>query len=310
MASFFRFSFPYREDSPQRYDELVASYYKFTLRDDGAGALVVGWLLPSTVERMKWTSHFEIDHEQKTVSPITNNESQMSINQILADQLNQAREDGTFKVLKGWRDELYPILREKKGLCMERSGTALFGVVTLGVHMTAYTRINDELMIWVPRRARSKQTYSGMLDNTVAGGISEGEPVLTALLRESEEEASLPNELVRERAVACGTVSYLHFRDEKAGGETGLLQPEVQYVYDLELPQDVIPKPCDTEVEEFYLWRLEQVLKALREEEFKPNCALVIVDFFVRHGLLTPGTDSGYAELVPRLHRRLPFPVS
>ena len=49
----------------------------------------------------------------------------------------------------------------------------LLGVVTYGVHMTGFVR--DErstygMKIWVPRRAKSKQTYGGMLDNTVAGG--------------------------------------------------------------------------------------------------------------------------------------------
>ena len=289
----------------------MASYYKFTItRDEGVGTLVVGWLLPSTVARMKWTSHFQIDHEKRTVSPVTNTESQISVNQILASQLDQARKEASFQVLKGWRDELYPVLRGKEGLCMERAGSALFGIVTLGVHLTAYTRVNDELLIWVPRRAYSKETYGGMLDNTVAGGISDGEDVFTALIRESKEEASLPSELVRERAVACGTVSYFLVRDGKAGGETGLLQPEVQYVYDLELPQDVEPKPCDSEVEEFYLWGGKEVLRAMQDGKFKPNCALVLVDFFVRHGLLTCGNDPDYAEIIPRMHRKLPFPVS
>ena len=229
---------------------------------------------------------------------------------MLAELLAHARREGTFEVLKGWRDELYPVMHGEQGLRMERSGSALFGIVTLGVHLTAYTRVDGELKIWVPRRARSKQTYGGMLDNTVAGGISEGESVFTALLRECEEEASLSSEFVRQRVVASGTVSYMHVRDARAGGETGLLQPEVQYVYDLELPADVIPRPCDTEVEEFYFWEWKRVLKAMQDEEFKPNCALVLVDFFVRHGLLTLEDDAQYTELVPRMHRKLPFPVS
>ena len=261
---------------------------------------------------MKWSAAFEIDLERKTVTLTTTNNtaSHETANRALAELLAQARRESTFEVLKGWRDELYPILRGEQGLCMERSGSALFGIVTLGVHLTAYTRIDGELKIWVPRRARSKQTYGGMLDNTVAGGISEGESVYAALLRECEEEASLPNELVRQRVVACGTVSYFHVRDARAGGETGLLQPEVQYVYDLELPEDVVPRPCDTEVEEFYCWEWKRVLRAMQEGEFKPNCALVLVDFFVRHGLLTLEDAIHYTELVPRMHRKLPFPVS
>jgi len=53
---------------------------------------------------------------------------------------------------------------------MERSATPLFGVVTYGVHMTAYVPGPDGVrpeLLWIPRRSDSKTTYPGMLDNTV-----------------------------------------------------------------------------------------------------------------------------------------------
>jgi len=129
------------------------------------------------------------------------------------------------------------------------------------------------------------------------------------MVREANEEASLPETLVRERTKAVGAVTYFHIRDERAGGETNLLQPEIQYVYDLELPEDVVPKPSDDEVEEFYLWDVGKVKEALRDGEFKPNCACVLLDFFVRHGILTQGNERDYLEIVGRLHRRMEFPV-
>jgi 8-oxo-dGTP pyrophosphatase MutT (NUDIX family) len=66
--------------------------------------------------------------------------------------------------------------------------------------MTAYVRAKEGVKFWVPRRARNKQTYGGMLDNTVAGGISTGEVPFECLVREASEEASLPEDLVREGA--------------------------------------------------------------------------------------------------------------
>ena len=175
--------------------------------------------------------------------------------------------------------------------------------------MTAYVKDQDGLKIWVPRRARDKQTYGGMLDNTVAGGISTGEEPLECLIREATEEASFPERLVREHAKACGTVTYFHIRNEKAGGETGLLQPECQHVYDLEVDADTVPKPGDNEVEGFMLWTIEKLQGALAEGQFKPNCALVLLDFFVRHGILTAENEKDYVEIVSRLHRKLPFPT-
>ena len=65
---------------------------------------------------------------------------------------------------KMWRDELYPIYyhpfvpnMEQLAFSMERAATPLFGVVTYGVHLTVYT---SDYRIWVPRRAKTKQTLS------------------------------------------------------------------------------------------------------------------------------------------------------
>ena len=67
----------------------------------------------------------------------------------------------------------------------------------------------------------------------------------------------------------------------------------------------------DGEVERMLkAWKsVEEVKQALRDGDFKPNCALVLLDFFVRHGILT-AEDEGYIEIVARLHRRLEFPTA
>lgn len=95
-----------------------------------------------------------------------------------------------------------------------------------------------------------------------------------------------------------------------AGGETGLLQPEAQFVYDSELREGegVVPAPRGGEAEGFELMGTEEVREALRRGNFKPNTALVMPDFFVRHGVLTPENEPDYVQTVARLHRRLPFP--
>lgn len=163
--------------------------------------------------------------------------------------------------------------------------------------------------MWIPRRSYKKQTYGGLLDNTVAGGIASGESPFESMVREADEEASLPETLVRANAKDVGMVTYIYVRESRAGGENGLVQPEVQYVYDLELPKDVIPQPKDGEVEEFYLWTVEKVQGALKNWEFKPNCALCVLDFFVRHGVLTGENESDLEEIKRRCHREMLFPT-
>lgn len=144
------------------------------------------------------------------------------------------------------------------------------------MHLTAYVERPTGIHIWVPRRAKTKSTYGGMLDNTVAGGISSGMSVLDTVIKESMEEASIPEEIARQ-AKPVGCVSYFYIRSSKAGGEAGLFQPEVEYVYDLKLGEETVPVPLDGEVEEFYLWDVEKVKEELALGNFKPNCGVVLI---------------------------------
>ena len=54
-------------------------------------------------------------------------------------------------------------------------------------------------------------------------------------------------------------MSYFYVREASAGGEEGLLQPEVQYIYDLAVGDDIILKPNDDEVEVFSLMPVHEV---------------------------------------------------
>lgn len=76
------------------------------------------------------------------------------------------RENKTFEMLSGWRNELYPVYGPGNELLfsIERSASQLFGIVTYGVHMTAYVKdgsASHGLKLWIPRRSKTKQTYPG-----------------------------------------------------------------------------------------------------------------------------------------------------
>ncbi|KAL6709991.1 hypothetical protein ACN47E_009782 [Coniothyrium glycines] len=299
--------FPYPETDTEQYLARINTYYQ--LRVAGHN-YALGYMLPSVAEVFRGIPSWEIDDDTRILS-LTAGTNVEERSKAVETTLLALRETGHFKVLDKWRGELYAVYGTGKELLfnVERSASPLFGVVSYGVHLTAYTRKDGQIKIWTPRRARTKQTYGGMLDNAVAGGIASGESPFESLVRECAEEASLAEDLVRSRVQACGTVTYWYVRDERAGGETNLMQPECQYIYDIELPEDVVPKPGDDEVEEFYLWSVDEVQEAMRKGEFKPNCALVVLDFLVRHGILTTENERDYIEIVSRLHRRLEFPT-
>lgn len=304
-------NFPYYQTDPKLYFAHVNTYYALYVKDHPNTEL--GYLLPSVTEVFRGLPDWRIDDEERSLILVTGR-TEAERTQVVQATIRAMHATGYFKVLSKWRNELQPVYGPQGEVLfsMERAASALFGITTYGCHMTAYVQGNEDkeqqTRIWVPRRAANKQTYGGMLDNTVAGGIATGETPFESLVRESAEEASLPEELVRKKAKAVGTVTYFHIRDQRAGGETRLVQPECQYVYDLELPEDVEPKPSDDEVESFELKTVEEVKESMRNGEFKPNCALVLLDFFIRHGILTMETDENYIEIVSRLHRRLEFP--
>ncbi|KAJ5086491.1 hypothetical protein NUU61_007798 [Penicillium alfredii] len=304
-------SFPYYEDDRAAYTANLNNYHAF--RVSGYDA-TLGYILNAVVERFPWPQNcWAVDSAARTVTLLAPKDaSPAHRSKLVAQSVAEAVRHSHFEVLKGWRNEMYPVFGPRGEFLfeIERAASPLFGIVSYGAHLTGYVEDLAGIKIWVPRRAKNKQTYPGMLDNTVAGGMCTGEAPFECIVREAMEEASLPEPVVRAATVSRGCVTYVHVRDVRAGGETGLLQPEVEYVYDLKLDPAVVPKPGDNEVEAFQLLSIPEVQQALSNGEFKPNCAIIMIDFFIRHGLLTPENEPDYLEIVARLHRRMEHPTA
>jgi 8-oxo-dGTP pyrophosphatase MutT (NUDIX family) len=289
---------------------------------DEQGPFPIGYVPLSVLKALENTPEsirgpMDIDHEARTIwlfqEPATEEERTKLVSRLTA----YWRENQTFRILKGWRNELWPVYGRNGELLfsIERVAMGLFGNARFGVHMTAFIRCNDgkskyDYRIWVPKRAADKSTYPGMLDNTVAGGLMTNEDPFECVIREADEEASLPEGFMRSNAKETGTITYIYITDEGAGGEPGWIYPECQWVYDLELPADgsVTPCPKDGEVDFFRLETVEEIQEQLAQGLWKPNCAMIILDFFVRHGILTPENEPHFDELRARSHRFIPFP--
>ncbi len=209
--------------------------------------------------------------------------------------LRSLKSEGWFR---GWRDEAYPVGPSfgTRLLQMERAAVPAFGVRAYGIHVNGFVGAGADLRLWVGRRSRRKPTYPGQLDHLVAGGQPADLGLEENLLKECAEEASLTPDIVR-RARPVGIVSYLLENEEG-------LRNDVLFNYDLELPPDFAPVNADGEIEEFFLWPIERVVRELSETaNFKFNVAFVIIDFLIRHGFIGP-EDPDYLELVRRLRRR------
>ena len=180
---------------------------------------------------------------------------------------------------------------------LDRGAVPFFGTRAYGVHLNGYLRQGETLYLWVGRRSPDKQIAPNKLDNLVAGGIGNDYGVGDTLLKEGEEEASIPRSLM-SRAISAGAVSY---RMETRLG----IRDDVLFVYDLEMPADFVPENRDGEIVHFEVMPVSAVLERIRTtSDFKFNVNLVILDFALRHGLLSPD-DPEYLDVATGLHRPL-----
>ncbi|XP_028439681.1 thiamine pyrophosphokinase 2 isoform X2 [Perca flavescens] len=214
--------------------------------------------------------------------------------------LQTMRQEGCLTCLKGWRDE-YSVMSKFSDpplMWMERAATSLFGVKRYGVHINGYTVSEaGEVSMWLARRSPTKQTYPGLLDNVAAGGLAAGVGIKHTLVKECQEEACIPA-AIAEKAHPVTTVSYTYEEEDGVFAES-------QFVFDLELPRDFKPRVGDGEVQEFYLLPIDKVKELLATDDFKPNCAMVVLDFLIRHSFIEPDAEPCYQEFVAGLHQTL-----
>lgn len=197
-------------------------------------------------------------------------------------------------VIRGWRDEPYAVAAAPDGpalFLMERAAIPKFGIWASGVHVNGYVREADDLLMWIGRRSPDKYTAPNKLDQIVAGGRPAHLTVRETVLKEGEEEANIDPALAA-RAVPVGAITYWTERREG-------LRRDVLYVYDLELPRDFVPVNHDGEIAEFWRWPIRRVVETVRDtDDFKFNCALVVIDFLIRHGVVAPDDEPDYLTLV------------
>ncbi|RSL46204.1 hypothetical protein CEP53_010419 [Fusarium sp. AF-6] len=211
----------------------------------------------------------------------------------------------------------------------------LFGVVTVGVHLNVYTvkqvdgRENVD-RIWVSHRAKGVNvSYSGMLDQVVAGGMDPTDrvsgvlsPCIT-LKREAREEAGLHIDLGTRKVFMSeedGTtrlvgsveqapaITFYDCKDRNAGlMNEGHLEPGVRFVYDLKVDASFQPHAEERGIERFEALSVDEVKQSLHSLRWKPNCGLVMVDFMVRKGLVSEADDARLGDIMTGLRRPLPF---
>lgn len=289
-------------------DKVRESLMPFVV-DDAA----LGMVTPTTAEIL---CNALSEQEEEAVFEITNKENEQfltlttaagtsseSRTEAVARVTNALREAG---VVAGWRDELYPVstgFYTAPTFLIERAAAPLLGSVEYGVHVNGCVRdpATGVDKMWMARRSATKSKYPGMLDHIVAGGQPHGISLLENVVKECGEEAGIPEEMARANVMAAGAISYAYF--EPSAGPGGALTRAVMFNYDITLPAGYKPTPVDGEVDAFFTWSMAEVLGSLAQDfgdPLKPNCYLVVVDFLLRKGLLSPEAE-GYLDVLKEL---------
>lgn len=202
------------------------------------------------------------------------------------------------------RQEIYPVRSGWAGsdyFRLDRGLVPFFGVRAYGVHLNGYVSRQDDIYLWIGKRSADRKVEPNKLDNIVAGGQPAKLGLLENLIKECEEEAGMSSELVR-LAKPVGTVTYCF---ETASG----LKPDTLFCYDLRVPEDFTPQNQDGEIADFRLMHIEDALKLIRDgDSFKFNVSLVILDFAIRHGIISADSEPDYEAILTGLHA--PQPVS
>ncbi len=207
---------------------------------------------------------------------------------FVATGLFPASRGELYSVRNHWND--HPAFR------IDRALVPGFGLRAYGVHVNGFIQKRDGLHLWIGTRARSLLVEPGKRDNMVAGGQPAGLSLMENLIKECGEEAHLAPKLART-ARPTGVLSYSF---ESPQG----LKVDTLFCYDLAMPPAVKPKPSD-EIARYELMPLAKALKLVRTtQSFKFNVTLVILDFAIRHGVITPENEPHFEQIVAGLHER------
>ncbi|KAL3913428.1 MAG: hypothetical protein SGILL_006497 [Bacillariaceae sp.] len=229
---------------------------------------------------------------------------------------NELRNQG---VVTGWRDELFPVsdsFYNPPLFLIERAAVNSLGILEYGVHINGLLKadqqegyqpsstsssgvvMDPQPLMWMGRRSKDKSKFPGMLDHIVAGGQPAGLSLMENVIKECEEEAGIPAEITRPNVHANGVISYETYEPKREK-----ISRVVLFNYDLYLPKEFTPKPVDGEVEEFFLWSIDQIKESMDPDfpdPIKPNCYIVIIEYLLRQGYISPETP-GYLDIVREL---------
>lgn len=249
-------------------------YLDFMIADE-----VMGLTDPDFAQHLlRWPDVFHVAGQQLILNPVL--DTFESRTDTVADIMQQLHHEG---VIDTWVDEPYSVSHfydDQPKMIVERAAASYLGIRNYGIHINGLVKTESGICIWVAIRAKDKPFWPGKLDQMVAGGQAFGIGLMENVIKESAEEAGIPESL-SSKAQARGDI---HYCTRSSRG----IRIDTLFNYDLWLPEDFTPENTDGEVDGFMLMPLEEMAKIIdTTDKFKSNCNLVNIDLLIRSGLIT-----------------------
>ena len=209
------------------------------------------------------------------------------------------------------RKELnYPSNEGRLIATIDRNLAPFFGIDSVGVHLLCFVKggkpINKDgntctpnVSLWMAQRSAAKSSFPNKWDPTVAGGQPNELSLFENLMKEAYEEAGIPSEMSRQ-ATSAGCLSQMTSR-----ADGSCMKYSKYFVWDLGVAKEFRPYPRDGEVQMFELWDTETLLHELKQgDRLRPAMRLVVADFLIRHGIITPDNEPQLAEIQAAMHQK------
>lgn len=255
----------------------------------------LGWVRHDVAHRLAaFPEAFRVSRTAVTLHPALTTPGARS--QALDEVADELHRDWGTPALRGERYRVVHRFNDQPVMSVDRGVVSLFGIRAFGVHVNGIVRRPDGLHLWIGQRALDKTVAPGKLDNMVAGGQPMGLSLHQNLLKEASEEAGLP-EAIATMARPVGAIAYC--MEDDWG-----LKPDVMFCYDLEVPADFTPVNTDGEMSGFTLMPVSEIAHRVKDSlDFKFNVNLVIIDFLIRHGFISPDHEPDYLDLIAGLRK-------
>ena len=231
---------------------------------------VAGWIGPVALDAVAALPgvHVEPEAVHFTAAPA----ARLPLDAVLRTVALALRDAGC---IRAWRGELLDVMAEGRPLArIERGAVRPLGLLTQAVHLNGWSA---DGRLWVARRALDKSTDPGLWDTLAGGLVAAGEPIESALLRESYEEAGLPAVALAAHG-PLRTVLRMHRRLDDGYQVENVLNS------DCVLAEGTVPRNLDGEVLEFRCVAMPELWDMIQHGAFTLEAELAILDS-LRHRL-------------------------